>query len=249
MQNFIELLGRCSNLDNKKLELINLVFGVCSNIDDVYNKRPSHVAFLNCIKYSRNSENAIASALLSMNGDHAPFSNTYDLINKLINNIDNCEKYIKLLVDNGEKVPGFGNPIFKTKEDNEKRVASFINLLPKKYLSLRDKIEKAINKNIYANLVFYISSAAHYCGFPKTHASVLFLIPTILTYLNYYSKIYGNSIIDSRSCGSGGAGLLVLPTRKKRSVCNRPTRSNCTGSTRRKKRPDGRISGWINVSV
>jgi len=247
MQNFIDLLGRCSRLNKKKIKLIDLVFSVCSDISDVYNKRPSHVAFLNCIIYSRNSENAIASSLLAMNGDHAPFSKTYDLINKLINNVDKCEKYINLLLSFGEKIPGFGNPVFKTKQENEKRVKSFIKLLPKKYLTLRDEIEKLLNKNIYANLVFYISAATHYCGFPKTHSSVLFLIPTILTYLNNYHSVYGNSITNS---GSGrSASVFVSPARKKRSICYRPARSNSSKPTGRKKRPDGRISGWINVCI
>lgn len=194
MQVFIDLLQQSTGrvFTSNDIRLLNSVFLTCSNISDVFNKRPSHVAFQNCMTYTRNSENAIASALLSMNGDHAPFSECFSMVDLLIEkDVDFIKKYVKFVIDSGNKIIGFGNPMFKKKEENEARAIRISNNLPFEYVELRKNIEQSLsflNINIYANLVFYITCATHSLGFPKSHASILFLIPTILTYLNSWQQ-------------------------------------------------------------
>lgn len=180
-------------LSDEQKDLLSIVFDVCYNTDDkILQVRPSSVAFINCMKWGGSVENAIASSLLTLNSNHGPFTETRNLIELFFEKgLDEYKKYVKLLLDNRNIVPGYGSPVFKNKNDDERciKIIDKLSKLDRRYEEIANETKIILsyyNKNIKRNIVFCISAVASYLKLPIHKTSSLFIIPTLLRYLNLW---------------------------------------------------------------
>lgn len=190
------LIQKCSGrkLTEKDTELIRVTLDSCFELPkEIEDIRPSSVAFKNCVKWGGTIENALASSLLTLNSQHGPFKECYNLIdNYFINSIDISTISATLLMSDGYRLPGFGNPVIK---DNDKRcenIETELHKLDTKYYQLKvtfeSLLERTKEKRIKANLVYYVCCVSHYLGLPPDFSSILAIIGFQFSYINRHQK-------------------------------------------------------------
>jgi citrate synthase len=145
--------------------------------------------FNNVIKWGGTIENAIASSLLTLNTVHGPFTECYELIEKYSNSsIDIVGNYVRLEMENGRKIPGFGNPVIKGRDSRCLEISQKISKISNSYCLLSEFIEREIylrkDIDIYSNLAFWSAAGAHAIGLPKSHASLIPILSFVCRYVN-----------------------------------------------------------------
>lgn len=115
--------------------------------------------------------NAIAAALCTLGGVHAPIEETY----KVLTNAD----YALQLLEDGKKVPGWGNSFHKEADPLWENVNKFIKKhYPDACLTIEavtEAIEKVKGKRIHPNPSCYTAATAIILGIPSHLAAWLFV--------------------------------------------------------------------------
>lgn len=197
MQEF--LLKILSVNSNKKFgeheaRLIECVLKNCYLLNpDTEEVRPSCVAYKNCFKWGGTIENSLSSALLTLNSKHGPFSECYELI-ETYSKIELAEFNRHVIIDIRDKniIPGFGNPIIKTRDGRCEEIRKELELYTNKYTTLSMTVEAVLKAekqtSILSNLAFWVAASSHFLELPKTHASLLAILAFTICYTNKTRK-------------------------------------------------------------
>lgn len=166
-----------------------------SNYDlprEVAEKRPSFLNFNNVLKWGGDVENAHVASISCLNSKHGCFGDAYDFIKMFFEDQSTDNEYTKKMIHHvlkrGQKIPGFGSPIFKGAESTDKRCYLIKDVL---YTSLpvEDDVERLISivrleRSVDANLVFWNALSIYLLGLTKEYASLVFILATQIRYIN-----------------------------------------------------------------
>jgi hypothetical protein len=158
--------------------------------DQIAERRPSFLNFENVLKWGGSVENAHVASLSALNSKHGCFGDAYDLIDVFCEFGEPLTKdYICNLLNSGNAIPGFGNPIYKgfNSDPRCQRIRNVLyDTLPSEVFteSLIALVRELSLKDIDANLVFWNAACIYLLGLPRECASLVFILATQIRYIN-----------------------------------------------------------------
>ena len=168
------ILDLCKNKDEQLLDvLFEAQASAARN-----NQNASSVAVKMAGMGSGSFDKAVIAAICMIGSIHAPVSQTRELM--FDRDIETIEGKIIAIVQNGGKVPGFGNSFYKDSIDPSfLNIAEYIN---SNYERTRNRIfwagvyvEKATGTLLFPNAAMFTAATADILGFPKGVESLLFI--------------------------------------------------------------------------
>jgi hypothetical protein len=166
-----------------------------SNYDlprEVAEKRPSFLNFNNVLNWGGSVENAHVASVSCLNSKHGCFGDAYDFIKMFFEDQSTDNEHTKEVVcdilNSGQKIPGFGSPIFKGESSTDKRCYLIKDMLYSS-LPVEKDVERLLDivkdeKQIDANLVFWNALSIYLLGLTKEYASLVFILATQIRYIN-----------------------------------------------------------------
>lgn len=170
---------QASALTTTQLDLLNAVLE--AHEQSAFRNNISSVTVLNAYAGSSSYGCAIASALLTLGGPHAPLAETFDLLNDPAPMLT-AETMLGL----GMKIPGWGSSFHKGKPDPAWAIVD--KLLKSETRERIESITWALHgndKKVYPNPSCYTAAAALELGIPRAMCAYLL----ILGRLNAWSRI------------------------------------------------------------
>jgi citrate synthase len=168
--------GFIPELNEKQAELLGLVLEA-HNRAALDNPNASSGACVNAVAGTGRVENGIASAILTLGPTHGPVQDAryvYEMFEP---------EHIRMYIDNGRKVPGFGNSFFRDGIDPAwKPVDQFIREHFKRIALRIDGLTKAMSesgKTLHPNAALYTAAVCSEIGVQKGAEAALFIIARI----------------------------------------------------------------------
>lgn len=182
--------GRFSPLSEREEELLHLV--LTAHAESAFRGNISSNAVAACSAGNGTWANSIASGLLTLGGAHAPLELSYEILES-----SNSLQCVKLMFEDGLRIPGWGNSFHKGEPDPiwenvDRWLANHRSDLYTKIEEITQFLQAA-GKNIMPNPSIYTAAAAIALGIPANCAGFLFLQGRLLSWTQVYLRLKGGA--------------------------------------------------------
>ncbi|MEW6753410.1 MAG: citrate/2-methylcitrate synthase [Candidatus Latescibacterota bacterium] len=136
-----------------------------------------------------------------------------------IENVDMVESYIEGMLNDGQRIMGFGHRVYKTEDPRARLLREWSERLCHRadmshLYEISHRIEQVVldKKGIYPNVDFYSATVQHALGIPKEYFTAVFAAARTAGWLAHVVEQYAdNRLIRPTSNYIGGWGRQVVP--------------------------------------
>jgi citrate synthase len=136
-----------------------------------------------------------------------------------IDNVDVVESYIEGMLDEGERIMGFGHRVYKVEDPRARHLRRWSEELCHRadmahLYEISHRIEKVVQdrKGIYPNVDFYSATVQHALGIPREYFTCIFAASRTVGWLSHVLEQYAdNRLIRPESKYVGPWNRKVLP--------------------------------------
>lgn len=164
--------------------------------DSAMRQNMSHGAAVNAFVGSGSYAAAMASAILTTGGIHAPIAETMEAIDTVMGNImdSSDERFVRGFTESGKKIPGWGNSFFKGEPDA--LWADVDRVLAESFSPIRGAITRITHflhlagKNIHPNPSAFTAATALALGIPPVIAPFIFFQGRLAAWTQIVNQIH-----------------------------------------------------------
>ncbi len=167
---------------------------------------------------------AITSAVGTLKGSlHGGANENVMAMLLAIKSLNNVESYLKTMLSEKKKVPGFGHRVYRVEDPRAKHLRRFSKQLGEtignlKWYDMSEKIEEYIKKEkaLVPNVDFYSASTYHYLGIPTDLFTPIFAMSRVAGWTAHVMEQYSdNRLIRpiSEYVGQRGVGYVTIDKR------------------------------------